>query len=82
MRKFKDVIGYFRVCSQGQPKRRTPDAWSYMFGLYVIDPDGWRDYSLSWNAAITQDMFISCFNRSTVRISDIGRYKLYAHLFN
>jgi len=63
------------------PKRKTPVEWCASTGVQVLDPDGWRHQSPSWETPITWDMFLSRFNESTVRIVDKEKYLLHKHLF-
>lgn len=63
-------------------KRMTPKQWSELFGVEVIDPDGWRNGSnITWLTPITQDMFIARYNASTVRVIDRERHQQWRHLF-
>lgn len=65
--------------------RKTPEQWSAKFGVQVMDADGWNraseDWKSEWNHPITQDMFISRFQRSTTRVVDREKYQMYIHLF-
>jgi hypothetical protein len=63
------------------PKRdiRTPKEWCDFFGVEIIDPDGWRGTSPSWNTRITRDMFKSRYQASTVRTVDKEKFKVWKH---
>ena len=62
--------------------RLKPTEWCKVFGVEVIDADGWRDrWGLSWDTAITRDMFIPRFMGSTTRVIDRQKYVLWQHLF-
>ena len=63
--------------------RMTPTEWCNVFGVEVIDPDGWRHgYQPDWNTRITRDMFISRFMESTTRIVNGEKYAKWKHLFH
>jgi hypothetical protein len=51
----------------GQVVWRTPDMWCEIYGLAVVDPDGWRgEGAPDWEQPLTLPDFASRFNRSTV----------------
>jgi len=73
-----------RVDTVPQPTKRdlrTPTQWCDFFGVFVIDPDGWRDRELSFYEPITCDMFLDMFRRSTVKIVDQQKYYQWKHVF-
>lgn len=64
------------------PVRFKPTKWCDMFGVQVVDPDGWRHgHKPDWNTAITRDMFIERYNMSTTRIVDREKYRRWRHVF-
>jgi hypothetical protein len=45
---------------------RTPDEWSRIQGVLVLDPDGWREDGKPWTEPITEDEFAKRLAISTV----------------
>lgn len=63
--------------------RKFPHEWCTLFGVEVVDPDGWRGrYAIPWDVAITLDMFVSRYRVSTCRIVNRERYAKYAHFLS
>jgi hypothetical protein len=60
--------------------RLLPEQWCDIFGVQVIDPDGWRGTFPSWDTPITRDMFVSRYRTSTVRIVDFEKYRAWKHI--
>jgi hypothetical protein len=53
--------------ADGQVVWRTPEVWCEIYGLAVMDPDGWRgEDAPSWEQPLTLPEFAARFNRSTV----------------
>lgn len=48
------------------PGELPADEWCDITGIRVLDPDGWRDDNLPWDAPITEGEFIRRAMRSTV----------------
>ena len=60
--------------------RLTPTEWSDLFGVEVIDPDGWRGaMKPDWNTPITRDMFKTRYQMSTCRVVDKKKYAQWQH---
>jgi hypothetical protein len=68
-------------CDVSRVKLAKPEDWCKMFGVEVIDPDGWQGTKPDWDTPITLDMFKSRFVVSTTRVSDKAQYKRNMHLF-
>ncbi|MFG3715831.1 hypothetical protein [Micromonospora sp. NPDC047730] len=49
-----------------RPDLRTPDEWSEVTGLVVLDPDGWRADGRPWSAPLTRADFLKRAMRSTL----------------
>ncbi len=62
-------------------RRLKPVTWCVMFGVEVIDPDGWRDNKSNWETPITRDMFLARYRISTTRVVNRARYLQWRHLF-
>lgn len=45
---------------------RTPQEWCDLLGARVMDPDGWRDGTRSWNEPITKAEFDRRLNVCTI----------------
>jgi hypothetical protein len=64
--------------------RRTPGEWCEMFGVKVVDPDGWRGRNPTWFTAIPFDMFLSRYCESTTRVLNqtvFRKSRLYRALY-
>lgn len=49
-------------------EHRTPDAWCALYGLEIVDPDGWRRADApSWDTLISLPEFWRRFTASTTR---------------
>lgn len=61
---------------------KTPAEWCAIFGVEVIDPDGWdRKDPNCMSYPITQDQFIEKYQRSTVGVVDRAKFFPFRHLF-
>jgi hypothetical protein len=47
---------------------RTADEWSEQYVVKIIDPDGWRNAGIDWDAHITEDQFIKLMTDSTIQL--------------
>jgi len=53
--------------AQGQGDHRLPIEWCVELGYEVMDPDGWRDGTRSWDEPITEAEFEERVRRCTMR---------------
>ena len=50
----------------GAEEMKTPDEWCEELGASVMDPDGWRDGTRSWEEPITRKEFDERLIRCTI----------------
>lgn len=62
-------------------KRLTPSEWCEIFGVEMIDPDGWRDAGISYDFPLTAREFFMFFNESTARIADLKLWQAWKKFF-
>jgi hypothetical protein len=48
--------------------KKTPDEWSALLGVTVLDPDGWRRDRRPWSEPLTRAEFQTRAFESTVRV--------------
>lgn len=47
------------------PRLKTADEWSRIKGIRVVDPDGWREKGIDWDARVSEALFDEMAMRST-----------------
>ncbi len=58
------------------PEKKTPTEWSEIYGVVIIDPDGWRlPYSPWWDTPIDQQDWERRLFISTIMVEDNEKYK-------
>ena len=62
-------------------KKLTPNEWCEIFGVEVIDADGWRG-ERDWQTPIGLREFMWRYNESTVRIVDKELWGALKKFFN
>ena len=56
------------ACGDDLPPEELPaDEWCSIFRVDVLDPDGWREDNLPWDAPITEREFQRRLSASTIR---------------
>jgi len=58
---------------------RTLLEWCDIFGIEMVDPDGFRDIDIKADY-ISLDRFLKDISESTIGIADKGRYKVVMDL--
>jgi len=56
-------------------KTYTPEQWSYIYGITILDPDGWRVDGSDYNKPITFFDFVNRANESTIDVISKARYR-------
>lgn len=52
---------------------KRPDTWMKITGIWVMDPDGWRNEGIPWSRKITEKRFRQLCRPSTCSLP--GRYR-------
>ena len=62
-------------------KPRTLLEWCYIFGVEMVDADGFRD--IDWKSeSITLERFLKNINESTIAVANDGRYEVMRELLS
>lgn len=64
--------------SESQEILRTPEEWSEIFNVIILDPDGWRGSQYKdWNEPLTREEFSERLWVSTISGGDPDRPMLF-----
>ena len=47
-------------------EKHTPDEWCKLFGVVILDPDGWRNSKISYDTPLTKEEFDQLLMQSTI----------------